>query len=96
MRSNKNELRIVDNVVRATSACWVETVLKEAIDLSKYPRIGIVADEQRGETLFGVVAYRKINDNDDFDILWEGEDEDNAREYYSSLVEQLQKGQTVH
>lgn len=96
MRSKIIENGIKDCVIRAVNACWIETVQKEVIDLSKYPRVGIMADEQRGEILFAVVAYPIIHDDDRFEILWEGEDEGEAREYYSGIVYQLQKGQTVH
>jgi hypothetical protein len=84
------EALVEDNVVRATSACWVETVTKDCLDVSKYPRIAVVADEQRREVIFGVVAFKKIDSDDEFEVLFEHEDEHKVRAFYYDLILKLQ------
>lgn len=96
MQSNQNEARIEDNVIRARSACWVENVYKEAIDVSRYPKIGVAEDARSNGVLFGVVAYKKIDDDQDVEILMETEDENEALDYYRKLLIQLQSGPSVH
>lgn len=96
MPLNKTEHRIKDEVIRACSACWVETVDKHVIDLSKYPKMGIVIDDDAFPTLYGVVAYRKLNDDETFETIYVTENEGAANEFYKSLIEQLKNPPRVH
>lgn len=96
MPSNRTEHRIKDEVIRACSACWVETVDKHVIDLSKYPKMGVVIDEDEFPTIYAVVAYPKLNDDETFETIYQTENEGAANEFYRILIEQLKNPHSVH
>jgi hypothetical protein len=97
MRFNPTEVQIEDHVVRATSACWIRTVANQVIDLSRYPKLAIVRDtDDTKPDLFAVVAFHKLGDLDNFDILFESEIEDEAKEYFENILEILKNPQTIH
>ncbi len=80
---------IKDKVVEATSNVWVETVEKEAINLSKMSRLSVdLFEDEIADDDWCVFAL----DSDRFmtHILGTFSDEGEARSFYEELVNKLQ------